>query len=177
MIEWPSQDLSDRLRDLRIRAGLHQVDVARRMNLDASVTGLWEKGKRMVPSNRIRALAAALEVSPEVLTGLSESELRRRLDEQLPVQAIQPPAPALDTAARHPLSDLVICDPPVPIPRRPRIPKSIEPLRWCNSSHGARDGVGNLLGLLKSKPGKPGHHHHGVRPAWAPGFESQRTFY
>jgi len=67
-----SLDLSARMRDLRARQGLKQSEVARRMRLDPSIPSLWEQGKRLVPANRVRALAEALEVSlEELLDGIS----------------------------------------------------------------------------------------------------------
>jgi transcriptional regulator with XRE-family HTH domain len=70
-----SLDLSTRMRDLRTRQGLKQSEVARRMRLDPSIPSLWEQGKRMVPANRVRALADALEVSvEELLEGISGAE-------------------------------------------------------------------------------------------------------
>ena len=66
-----SLDLSTRMRDLRARQGLKQSEVARRMRLDPSIPSLWEQGKRLVPANRVRALAEALEVSlDELLDGV-----------------------------------------------------------------------------------------------------------
>jgi transcriptional regulator with XRE-family HTH domain len=70
-----SLDLSTRMRDLRTRQGLKQSEVARRMRLDPSIPSLWEQGKRMVPANRVRALADALEVSvDELLEGVSGAQ-------------------------------------------------------------------------------------------------------
>src|SRR5437868_14289543 len=67
-----SLDLSTRMRDLRARQGLKQSEVARRMRLDPSIPSLWEQGKRLVPANRVRALADALEVNvEELLAGVS----------------------------------------------------------------------------------------------------------
>lgn len=67
-----SLDLSRRMRDLRARQGLKQSEVARRMRLDPSIPSLWEQGKRLVPANRVKALADALEVSvEELLEGVS----------------------------------------------------------------------------------------------------------
>ena len=67
-----SLDLSTRMRDLRARQGLKQSEVARRMGLDPSIPSLWEQGKRLVPANRVRPLAEALEVSvEELLDGVS----------------------------------------------------------------------------------------------------------
>src|SRR6266480_314034 len=70
-----SLDLSARMRDLRARQGLKQSEVARRMRLDPSIPSLWEQGKRLVPANRVRALADALEVSvEELLDGVSGAQ-------------------------------------------------------------------------------------------------------
>jgi transcriptional regulator with XRE-family HTH domain len=70
-----SLDLSARMRDLRARQGLKQSEVARRMRLDPSIPSLWEQGKRLVPANRLRALAEALEVSvEELLDGVSGAQ-------------------------------------------------------------------------------------------------------
>src|SRR5215467_11828437 len=70
-----SLDLSTRMRDLRVRQGLKQSEVARRMRLDPSIPSLWEQGKRLVPANRVRALAEALEVSvEELLEGVSGAQ-------------------------------------------------------------------------------------------------------
>jgi transcriptional regulator with XRE-family HTH domain len=70
-----SLDLSTRMRDLRARQGLKQSEVARRMRLDPSIPSLWEQGKRLVPANRLRALAEALEVTlEELLEGVSGAQ-------------------------------------------------------------------------------------------------------
>src|SRR5215467_7373016 len=70
-----SLDLSTRMRDLRARQGLKQSELARRMGLDPSIPSLWEQGKRLVPANRVRALADALEVSvEELLEGVSGAQ-------------------------------------------------------------------------------------------------------
>jgi transcriptional regulator with XRE-family HTH domain len=91
-----SLDLSTRMRDLRARQGLKQSEVARRMRLDPSIPSLWEQGKRLVPANRVRALADALEVSvEELLDGVSGA--------QRPTAA----KPVADTASRANLSDLL----------------------------------------------------------------------
>jgi transcriptional regulator with XRE-family HTH domain len=60
-------DLSARMRELRARQGLKQSELARRMGLDPSIPSLWEQGKRLVPANRVRSLAEALEVTVEEL--------------------------------------------------------------------------------------------------------------
>ncbi len=62
-------DLSARMRALRARLGLRQCELARRMGLDPSIHSLWEQGKRLVPANRVRSLAEALEVTVEEVLG------------------------------------------------------------------------------------------------------------
>jgi transcriptional regulator with XRE-family HTH domain len=91
-----SLDLSTRMRDLRARQGLKQSEVARRMRLDPSIPSLWEQGKRLVPANRVRALADALEVSvEELLEGVSGAQ-----------RAAAKPI-ATDTPTRTNLADLI----------------------------------------------------------------------
>src|SRR2546428_892827 len=90
-----SLDLSTRMRDLRARQGLKQSEVARRMRLDPSIPSLWEQGKRLVPANRLRALAEALEVTvEELLDGVTPA---RRTSSR----------PVIDDGGRSALADLV----------------------------------------------------------------------
>jgi transcriptional regulator with XRE-family HTH domain len=64
-------NLAVRMRELRVRQGLKQSEVARRMGLDPSIPSLWEQGKRPVPASRVRALAEALGVTTsELLQGV-----------------------------------------------------------------------------------------------------------
>jgi transcriptional regulator with XRE-family HTH domain len=91
-----SLDLSTRMRDLRARQGLKQSEVARRMRLDPSIPSLWEQGKRLVPANRVRALADALEVSvEELLDGVSGA------------QGATTAKPVPETPARGAITDLI----------------------------------------------------------------------
>jgi transcriptional regulator with XRE-family HTH domain len=64
-----SFELAIRMREIRVRQGLKQAEVARRMGLNPSVTSLWERGRRLVPRSRVPALAAALGVSVNELHG------------------------------------------------------------------------------------------------------------
>lgn len=90
-----SLDLSMRMRDLRARRGLKQSEVARRLRLDPSIPSLWEQGKRLVPANRVRALADALEVSlEELLEGVAGAQRAAS-------------KPLLESAARAQLADLI----------------------------------------------------------------------
>lgn len=85
-----SLDLSTRMRDLRARQGLKQSEVARRMRLDPSIPSLWEQGKRLVPANRVAALAEALGVSlEELLDGISGAHRPA------------PPAKVIEDSAAH----------------------------------------------------------------------------
>jgi transcriptional regulator with XRE-family HTH domain len=86
-------DLSTRIRELRTRQGLKQSEVARRMGLDPSIPSLWEQGKRLVPANRVRALADAL--------GVSVAELLQEAS-----GAPKPVVPVADGRARHGPADL-----------------------------------------------------------------------
>jgi transcriptional regulator with XRE-family HTH domain len=91
-----SLDLSTRMRDLRARQGLKQSEVARRMRLDPSIPSLWEQGKRLVPANRVRALADALEVTvEELLDGVSGA------------QRATAPKTVAEAPARTPMADLI----------------------------------------------------------------------
>ena len=87
-----SLDLSRRMRDLRARQGLKQSEVARRMRLDPSIPSLWEQGKRLVPANRVKALADALEVSIEELlegvTGAQRAPTKPLIDETAPASFV-----------------------------------------------------------------------------------------
>src|SRR5262249_39348775 len=82
-----SLDLSTRMRDLRARQGLKQSEVARRMGLDPSIPSLWEQGKRLVPANRVRSLADALQVSiEELLEGVSGTHRPPSATAEVPIR-------------------------------------------------------------------------------------------
>jgi transcriptional regulator with XRE-family HTH domain len=82
-----SLDLSTRMRDLRARQGLKQSEVARRMGLDPSIPSLWEQGKRLVPANRVRSLADALQVSiEELLEGVSGTHRPPSAPAEVPIR-------------------------------------------------------------------------------------------
>src|SRR5690242_12066194 len=99
-----SLDLSARMRDLRARQGLKQSEVARRMRLDPSIPSLWEQGKRLVPANRVRALADALEVTvEELLDGVAGAQPRATKVIAEPVAAPSSVAELIDDRAVRPL--------------------------------------------------------------------------
>jgi hypothetical protein len=68
------------------------------MRLDPSIPSLWEQGKRMVPANRLRALADALEVSvEELLDGVSgaQAPVGKVLSDDEPAPPPPPHAPSV----------------------------------------------------------------------------------
>jgi transcriptional regulator with XRE-family HTH domain len=100
-----SLDLSTRMRDLRARQGLKQSEVARRMRLDPSIPSLWEQGKRLVPANRVRALADALEVTvEELLDGVAGAQPRSSKVIAEPPVAPTSVAELIDDRAVRPLA-------------------------------------------------------------------------
>jgi transcriptional regulator with XRE-family HTH domain len=120
-----SLDLSTRMRDLRARQGLKQSEVARRMRLDPSIPSLWEQGKRMVPANRVRALADALEVTlEELLEGVQGAQrpVAKPVVEEARVSSVVEliddrsvrPMPADDAAVLRLMTDPVVDDQPTP---------------------------------------------------------------
>jgi transcriptional regulator with XRE-family HTH domain len=104
-------DLSARMRELRARQGLKQSELARRMGLDPSIPSLWEQGKRLVPANRVRSLADALEVTvEELLDGVSGAPQTARQFVESPARAAVGDLPeehALRQSADQPLLRLL----------------------------------------------------------------------
>jgi transcriptional regulator with XRE-family HTH domain len=91
-------DLSARMRELRARQGLKQSELARRMGLDPSIPSLWEQGKRLVPANRVRSLAEALEVTvEELLDGVTGAPQPRQQVAEGPMRT--PPSELADDHA------------------------------------------------------------------------------
>jgi transcriptional regulator with XRE-family HTH domain len=182
-----SLDLSRNIASLRALHGLKQSTVAERMNVHPTIPSLWESGKRLVPANRIRGLATALETDVETLL-LGQNmpscmfchrpcnvgeEICAGCKEQATTQLAQ-----LKADCGH-ASNLMSLLPPmddhdetswpaaVPPAPAPAAPPAVEPVRgstvvltWCTSSHGARDANHQLVPARR--------HHHGVRPASGP---------
>lgn len=61
------QDFGDRVREIRLKAGLSQEDLAHLASLDRSYIGGVERGQRNVSLVNIHKIAKALQVRPEVL--------------------------------------------------------------------------------------------------------------
>ncbi|HVW93942.1 MAG TPA: helix-turn-helix transcriptional regulator [Devosia sp.] len=61
------QNFGCRVREVRLRAGLSQEELAHRASLDRSYVGGVERGERNVSLVNIHKIAKALNVSPEVL--------------------------------------------------------------------------------------------------------------
>ena len=126
-------DLSARMRELRSRQGLKQSELARRMGLDPSIPSLWEQGKRLVPANRVRSLADALEVSvEELLDGVTGAPQPSRQVSESPVRASAAELGedhGLRARADQPLLRLLPQleeDPPEPVVEEPSKPWVIE---------------------------------------------------
>jgi len=90
----PSVHIGPRLKQLRERVGLKQVEIARLMHVDPAVPSTWEGGNRYrpVPGNRLRELAELLEVPVrELLVGCDDLLPRHLRPAPDPPPAAAPP--------------------------------------------------------------------------------------
>lgn len=60
-------DFSERLREIRVRSGLTQEEVARRLRVTPMSVWGWEKGRRRPSIDQVEEIAAALGVAPAEL--------------------------------------------------------------------------------------------------------------
>ena len=68
-----SEEMKDRLKELRKTLNLKQREVAERLGLDVGAIGNWEAGTRAIPSTRIYQLCKEYNVRREWLeTGVGE---------------------------------------------------------------------------------------------------------
>lgn len=67
---------ADRLRELRIRAGLSTDDLAARLGVSRQAVSTWETGRSTPPANKLRHIAEELDVSISALMPIPESQLR-----------------------------------------------------------------------------------------------------
>lgn len=67
---------ADRLRELRIRAGLSTDDLAARLGVSRQAVSTWETGRSTPPANKLRYIAEELDVSVNALIPIPESQLR-----------------------------------------------------------------------------------------------------
>lgn len=85
-----SVDLAKRIKEIRAKQGLKQVEVARRVGVNIAMPSLWEQGKRLVPLVRIRPLADSLEVTLEELLDIKPKQtLRESLTNEMTEQGKQ----------------------------------------------------------------------------------------
>lgn len=84
---------ADRLRELRIRAGLSADDLAARLGVSRQAVSTWETGRSNPPANKLRPIADELDVSISALVPIPESQLRladlRALSSLTQVEAAQ----------------------------------------------------------------------------------------
>ncbi|OZC56070.1 XRE family transcriptional regulator [Rhodococcus sp. 06-621-2] len=66
---------ADRLRELRIRAGLSIVDLALRLGVSRQAVSTWETGRSTPPANRLREIADELDVSISAFVPIPENRL------------------------------------------------------------------------------------------------------
>lgn len=67
---------ADRLRDLRVRAGLSADDLAAKVGSSRQAVSTWEVGRSTPPPAMLGRLAAALETSVAALVPLPASQVR-----------------------------------------------------------------------------------------------------
>ncbi|MGN0649309.1 MAG: helix-turn-helix domain-containing protein [Oscillospiraceae bacterium] len=66
----------NRIRELRLRKGLTQQQLAEKLNLSASSLGHYENGRRVVDYILAKRLAEMLETDDEYLMGLTDVEYK-----------------------------------------------------------------------------------------------------
>jgi len=101
--------LPERLKSTRLRAGLTQTEIAKRLGVASSLPGLWERGDKTPSLAKLEALAKLLGVSVSWLTGDQIGD-ERHLYESIegPEQILSDymAAPGLrDLASNRPLLD------------------------------------------------------------------------
>ncbi|WP_245819553.1 helix-turn-helix domain-containing protein [Rhodococcoides yunnanense] len=67
---------ADRLRDLRVRAGLTPDDLAARLGTSRQAVSTWEVGRSTPPPATLGLIAEALDTSVSTLVPIPESQLR-----------------------------------------------------------------------------------------------------
>lgn len=71
----------ERLKNLRLKAGKTQDDMARLLNINRSTYGEYERGKIMPPVDKIEQIANILNVRPYYLIGWDTPEAEENTDE------------------------------------------------------------------------------------------------
>ena len=71
---------ANRIRELRVRKGLTQQQLAEKLNLTASSLGHYENGRRVVDYILAKRIAEVLETDDEYLMGLTDEEQKPQDD-------------------------------------------------------------------------------------------------
>jgi len=88
-----------RLKDVRLRRGLTQVELAEALGLDQTLISAYERGKIRIHAGLIAAFANALKISADELLGLRKA----KEDGAIRSRGLRKRAPAID---RLPARDL-----------------------------------------------------------------------
>ena len=64
----------NRLKEIRLRSGLTQAQLADRLNISASTIGMYEQGRREPDNNTLTKLCIELNTSVDYLLGIKEFE-------------------------------------------------------------------------------------------------------
>jgi repressor LexA len=65
----------DRLRSARLRLGMEQRELAKRLNVPANTVSTWEHNTRSIPTNKLAEAARILHVSTDFLVGLRDTDV------------------------------------------------------------------------------------------------------
>lgn len=68
------QTIARRLRELRKRRGLSQVELAQKVGIDQTLLSTYERGAVRIHGAMVAALATALRATTDVLLGLKDSK-------------------------------------------------------------------------------------------------------
>ena len=69
----PNNIFGNKLKLLRLRAGLTQAELAERINISASAVGMYEQGRREPDNETLLKLCLALNASVDYILGMSKN--------------------------------------------------------------------------------------------------------
>ncbi len=68
-----NNSFGNRVKELRLRAGLTQAQLADKLNISSSTVGMYEQGRREPDNNTLTKICSELRVSVDYLLGTSEN--------------------------------------------------------------------------------------------------------